>query len=471
MSDVMTWPIPLTEKEFPLYTLEVNGTAVPVWSARVREEIHKPQGHGYTHMLNGRCEWCGFARFDFSGAADVVVTVARDFDRADIRPRSAGIDPDVSGRTVRFRMDAPRPLTLLLDGQDEDALHLFTHRPEADVPSPDDPNVIYFGPGEHWVHSIAVGSGQTVYLDGGAIVRATLPAGIQGRQGGVLNLFSYPGPVIDVTDAEDVRICGRGILDGTLLPHPARNLVRLTRSKRVRVEGVTLRNSPNWHLPITECEDIEVRGLCGISGRLNSDGINCVSSSRVRIGDCFIRGHDDSFVVKTTNPERTAEDIVYERCVAWNDWGYAFGVSYETRADIRNVRFIDCDAIYARHWPIGVHVADAGTVENVTFERMTIDYPETRIAPEMSRALVKIDNQKDVWGKDDGVGHVRGISLDGIDVQGVDIPAIDLHGNDAEHRIEDVRFSAVSVNGVPLAGPERPLVRVNEHVSGLAVTA
>lgn len=444
---VTAWPMPLTEKTFPLYTLTANDVAVPVWSARVREEIHKPEGAGWTHMLNGQTEWCGFARFDFAGTADVVITAARDFKEAAIFPRSAGITPTIAGRTIRFQLEEPRPLTLLLDGCDVEPLHLFTHEPESDIPQEEDPNVIYFGPGEHWVDTIKVSNGQTVYLDGAAIVRATLPAGAKGKQGGVLNLFSYPGPVLDVSDAHDVRICGRGILDGTLLPHPARNLICLSHSRRVRVEGITLRNSPNWHLPIVDCDDVTVEGLCGISGRLNSDGINCVSSRNIRVRDCFMRSHDDTFAVKTTIPDRPSENIRYEQCVAWNDWGFALGVTYETRADIRNVCFSDCAVIFARNWPIGVHATDGGTVEDISFEDITVDYPRTGIIPEMSRILVRIDNHKDEWATDSGIARVRRINLRDIDVRGNDIPGVEIQAHDAEHPIEDVRFERVMVNG------------------------
>ncbi len=458
---VITWAMPLTEKPFPLYALAVDGVAVSVWRARVREEIHKPEGAGYTHMLNGPTDWAGFARFDFDGSVEIAVTVERDFDSAQIVPRSAKITPTVDGRTIRFRLNEPRALTLLLDGGDTDALHLLTHRPETDAPSPDDPNVVYFGPGEHWVNSLCLKSGQTLYLHGGAIVRAVLPAGIEGKQGGVLNLYSYPGPVVHVNEAEGVRICGRGILDGTLLPHPARNLLRLTQSTNVRVEGITLRNSPNWHLPIVDCYGVHVEGLSGISGRLNSDGINTVSSRDVLVRDCFIRGHDDSFAVKATLPGRVSENIRYERCTAWNDWGYAFGVTYETRADIRHVCYADCDAVFARNWAIGVHVSDSGTVEDIRFENMTVDYPRTGIDPEMSRKLVQIDNHKDVWGKDPEVGRVRDILLKNIDIRGVDVPPVVIEGHDAAHPIENVYFENVTVNGAPL-DPAR--VKRNEFV-------
>lgn len=469
---VTTWPMPLTEQPFPLYTIAVNGVAVPVWTARVREEIHKPQGAGWTHMLNGRADWCGFARFDFSGTAEVAVTVARDFATADIRPRSAGITPVVEGRTVRFRMPEPRPLTLLLDGQDAEALHLFTHRPETNIPAPDDPNVIYFGPGEHWIDSLNVRSGQTVYLDGGAIVRAVLPPGARGkRDEGVLKLVHYPGAVFDVTDTQHVCIRGRGILDGTLLPHPARPLICLLRSQQARVEGITLRNSPNWHLPIVSCDDVTVEGLNGLSGRLNSDGINCVNSRNVRVRDCFMRTHDDTFAVKCIDPGREAADIRYERCVAWNDWGFALGVTYETRSDIRNVRFNDCDVLFARHWAMGIHATDGAIIEDIRFNRVSVDYPRTNIAPEMSRALVRIDNRKDGWSTGAGIAQVRDIALSNVDVRGQDVPEIELWGNDADHPIDGVRLEDVTINGQQVSDATMARVRSNAHVRNVVVQA
>ena len=183
--------------------------------------------------------------------------------------------------------------------------------------------------------------------------------------------------------------------------------------------------------------------------------------------DCFIRGHDDSFVVKTTDPERASHSIHYDRCVAWNDWGYAFGVSYETRADIRKVRFTRCDAIFARNWPIGVHVADDGTVEDVLFEDMTVDYPGTDINPMIGRALVKIDNRKDIWAKSQGVGHVRDITLRRIDVEGSNVPPITIEGTDAGHVISDIQFDRVTINGKALKDTDDGRLKANDHVSNL----
>ena len=461
--------MPHTEMRSDVYGLNVEGAAIPVWLARVREKINMPEGCGWTSMLGGPTDWCSFARFDAAYPVTVSVTVLRPFRRAEVLPRSAGIQAQMDGNTVRFQMGRPAPLTICLDGTDEHPLHLFGRETERGVPKPDDKDVIHFGPGEHWLHTLRLKSGQTLHLDGGAILRATLPEGAEGRRGGVLNLISYGRPVIDVDGVENVRICGRGIIDGGCLPHPAKNLIRVNRSRGVRIEGITLRNSPNWHLPICDSEDVIVEDLACISGRLNSDGVNCVSSSGVTVRRTFVRGHDDSFVVKTTNPERPSTDILYEQCVAWNDWGYAFGVSYETRADIRNVVFRQCDVIFARNWPLGIHVSDSATVGPVLFEKIGVRYPRTTMDPHMPRECIKLDIVQDVWGKDDRRGHIRGITFRDIDIAGVNVPPVLIAGFNADHRVEDVAFENVVVNGKPLASPDDHIFHANEHVKGIVV--
>jgi len=467
--NVISWAMPHTEMESQAYALEVDGVVVPAWLARVREAINKPQDCGWTSMLNGPTEWCSFARFDARYPATAVIKVLHPFDSAQVLPHSSGIIPEIDADKITLNIDRPRPITIILDEKDDHPLHLFCREIEKNVPAPGDDDVVYFGPGEHWIDTLKVKSGQTVYIDGGAILRAVLPAGSQGKRGGVLNLYGYGRRIIDIDGVENVRICGRGIIDGGCLPHPAGNLIRINNSRGVRIEGITLRNSPGWHLPITGSEDVTVEDLACISGRLNSDGVNCVSSTRVTVRRTFVRGHDDSFVVKTTLPDKPAADILYENCVAWNDWGYAFGVSYETRADIRNVAFRNCDVIFARNWPLGVHVSDGGTIGRVLFENIGVYYPRTSLPPEMSRQAVQFDIVEDVWGKDDRRGRVRDVTLRNVSFSGANIPPIRIAGYDAEHRIEDVLFENVSVNGKVLKSPDDQIFNVNEHVKGLTV--
>ena len=467
---VQTWPIPFTEMRSKVYAVEVEGVKVPVWLARVREAINSTAG-GWTHMLSGPTDWASFARFDAVYPVTVTVKVSTPFATAEILPRSAGVKATVEGNTVRFRMGEPRHLTLLLDDRDEHPLHLFCREMETDVPSPDDPNLIYFGPGEHWVNTITPKSGQTVYLHGGAIVRGTIPEGAPASVGtGVLKLVSFRmKPIVNIAGVENVTVRGRGILDGTCLPHPGTSLISISRSKNIRLEGVMLRNSPGWQLPISQSQDVTVENLACLSGRVNGDGVNCVESTRIRVRRTFVRSQDDSFVVKTMSPDHPAKDIVYEQCVAWNDLGYAFGVSYETRSDISDVTFRDCDVLYGRNWPLGIHVSDGGTIGPIRFERIGVHYPRSSFDPQIGREAIKMEVVKDEWGHDEQRGHIRDVTFRNIDFTGTDVPSMRVRGYDAEHRIENLLFENVQVNGKKLAEMPKSFLATNPFVTGLQV--
>ncbi len=465
MGEVITWPLPLTEKQSAHWALKVDQTPVPVWISRVREEINKPDGAGYTHSFNGRSEWCGFARFDFSGKIRVGISVSRPFKTAEIVPHAFGIAPEISGQNISFEMAQPAHLTVLLDGSDEEPLHIFARAPETDVPAAGDPDVVFFGPGEHWISSLELKSGQTLYLDGGAILRGVLPAGAVGKCGGVLNLYSYGQPLVLVRNAENVTIRGRGIIDCGAMPHLAKSPLGIFDSKNVRVEGIMLRNAASWHLPIRGGQNIAVDGVACLSGRLNTDGINSVNSTNVRVRNCFARTHDDSFVVKAGQQGAPCSDVVYENCIAWNDWGYALGMSYESRSDIHDVIFRNCHVLFARNWPLGVHVSDSGTVSRLRFENIHIDYPATKFYPEMGRFSIRVDNIRDVWAKDTETGLARDILFKDIEIRGGDVPPFSLKGA-AGQPLQNIVFENVSVNGEKVTADSR-VFKFCENVDGL----
>ena len=80
-------------------------------------------------------------------------------------------------------------------------------------------NVIYFGPGIHKPERIALSSGQTLYIAGGAIVK-----------GGV------------AISGDNIKIKGRGILCGNDWPwrNGPGSMIRMTEASNVRVEGIIL---------------------------------------------------------------------------------------------------------------------------------------------------------------------------------------------------------------------------------------
>jgi len=464
---VVTWKPPDAEPLAPEYAVEVEGLPLSVYPAAVRHEIVKPPKGIWTHTHGGPSERAAFVIFDFEGRVRIAVRPARPFQNAWVWPTSAGIVPRREGDLLHFELDRPQCVTLLLD-DDSVPLHFFVAAPERERPRPDDPNVLYFGPGRHEVSALSIQSGQTLYLAGGAVVRARLASDEKGRLSERINLVTYPTPVVHARGVRDIRIAGRGILDGSLLPHPAKNLIRLEGVRNARLEGIVLRDSSSWNVHIAASEDVLAEGLRILSGRLNSDGINPVNSRRVVIRDCFIRNRDDGIAVKTLRPEPPGGDVRAERCILWSDWGYPLGVTYETRAAITNVLFRDCDILFTRHWALGVRVVDAATVDGVAFEDIRVEdftLPTRRFgAPPCPIQLLIV---KDMWGADAAPGRIRNVAFRNILFRGGPARAVEILGFDPDHRVEGVLLDRVILDGRPLRSLDAPLVKTNAHIADI----
>jgi hypothetical protein len=473
---VILWPAPAEEIPSPDFTLEAAGRPVFVYQARVRAKLLQKPGL-WSHEPDPVGERASFAIFDLAAPATLTVRPARPFRTATLWPAKAGVQTVIDKGTITFTVSTPRHLTLLLDGSDAQPLHLFIGAPETDVPRPDDPNCLYFGPGTHIVNELTVKDGQTVYLAGGAVVKAALDPADKGVFSEKWQVTFYSGASVGFTGVQKASIRGRGILDGSLMPHPARNLIRVTKSKDIRLEGITLRDTPNWNVSISESEDVRVDDLRIISGRLNSDGINSCNSSRVAVRGCFVRNHDDSIVVKTLLPGRPAEDITVDDCTVWADWGFGLGITYETRSPISRIRFRDCAIVYARHWCLGVRVCDGALISDVAFENIEIGDFNAMSLGGSHNALTKAPIRlwmgivKDIWGHDAEAGLIRGIRVENVTIHGPVIPSVEINGFDAAHPVEDVLLRNIRLAGQPPVADAAALgLKTNAFVRNIRVT-
>jgi hypothetical protein len=80
--------------------------------------------------------------------------------------------------------------------------------------------------------------------------------------------------------------------------------------------------------------------------------------------------YDDSLCAKGHAGYRydTCEDIVFENCVVWNDWGKALEIGTETRAEhLRRIVFRNCDVIHATDPAFDLMNVDYGRVHDVLF--------------------------------------------------------------------------------------------------------
>ena len=456
---LVTYPGPEGETPSRDYEVRINDQELFVYTAKVRQEISKPQGSIWTHEMGAKAEIASFAYFDFEGRVTVAVTPKRAFRHATIHPLSYGIKPAIDGRTIRFELDRPRKLTILLDGSDKRPLHLFANALEADPPKPDDPNVIYFGPGVHRIGTTRPKSGQTVYIAGGAVVRGQILPDEKPRVSKRTGLKHYGGAILSLERVSKVRIRGRGILDGGDMPHAAKTLITLAGASDVAIDGIIVRDSPNWAVCIHSSQGVRVADMKQINGRLNSDGINSVNSRRVRIRDCFVRNHDDSIVVKTTQPGSEASDIEVEDCIIWNDWGYALGITYETRAPIHHVTFRNCDVLHVRFAALGIYIVDSATIRDITFDDIRVESTRDK--------LIRVRIGSDMWGTDPERGHIRDVLFKDIRFSGARLPSSEIAGFDPKHRVENITIKNLRHRDKPIPNAPQGRFAVNPHTGNI----
>ncbi|MBE5817183.1 MAG: hypothetical protein E7315_05665 [Clostridiales bacterium] len=290
-----------------------------------------------------------------------------DFDEAIVRPLSKNITPLVCGRKIELDITQPGQYTVERDGI-HNALCIFVDE-EYSLPETKG-NIIYFGRGEHDVGLITLKSSDTLFVDEGAVVYAT----------------------IEAYNSENIRITGRGIidnshaerLDGDCLAHNC-GCLRMQNCRNVTVDNVIFRDSAVWMATMLNCENVVFDNIKGVGmWRYNSDGIDLVNCSNCVIRRCFLRNFDDVIVLKGIKgyDHRNVENIFVSQCVVWCDWGRGLEIGAETCADeYRNIIFEDCDLIHGCHVHLDIQNGDRAHVHDVVFRDIRCEYVRDELPP------------------------------------------------------------------------------------------
>ena len=184
---------PKGEKLSRDFLISLNGeTAFYPYEARVSAMPYNTVWPGCQRPLD-QTETASFYAFSMDGATKVTLTANRDFKECIIRPLSKKVVPEIDGRTITFTVEKHGQYLIELDGF-HNALHLFADPIRDFRKEAMGGNVLYYGPGVHTVGDVILKSGQTVIVDSGAVVYGSFSA----------------------VSAENVRILGYGIIDGSI---------------------------------------------------------------------------------------------------------------------------------------------------------------------------------------------------------------------------------------------------------------
>ena len=454
---VTVWPAPADEELSKDFRVTVDGKESPAYVAKVAPAEPARRWKAMDDKANSAdyFEKAAFTTFDMSGTVSVDITCQATIRSARVLPSSLKIVPQIAGNRLTITMTEPKPLTIEVNGDWVHSLHVLANPPEENPPRPDDPNVVYFGPGAHDVTHMEVGSGKTVYVAGGAVVRGIIGADEASRVSGYSGLKTY-GPTF-ILRGNGITFRGRGIVDGSRSTTHSRNLL-VVQGSDVRIEGVILRDSSTWNLPIRQSDRVTVENVKILGYRANSDGIDICNSRDVTVRGCFLRTLDDLVVVKTNGTQGEGRRIVVRDCVLWNEVAHALSIGAELRQNVDDVLFTNCDIIHdkGREWTLRIYHCDSARISNVRFSDLRI---------EESPRLISLWINKAYWSRDTERGHIDGVTFSGITAT-ADPLRIELLGFDANHLVENVLLRNVVVNGKPLTAAE---VKSNDFVGNVKV--
>ncbi len=381
----------------------------------------------------------GYALFSAEGPVEVEVTVRFPFEDVKVRPLRHEVVPEVDGDVLRFRLDGPSYLSLEFDGDLSRPLFLWVDPPDEDVPAADTPGLRFFVAGRvHDVGLVTLKTDETVYIEGGAVVRGAFRA----------------------EDAQNVTVRGRGVLDGSHWPGRGREdrgpwLFRFTACRRLVVEGVAAIDSPRWTLVPVGCSGVHIAHVKIITDHVGGDGVDLVGCRDAVVEDCFMRTADDCVAIKASSFReevggQNVENIRVRRCVCWDAKpGNALEIGYETRCDyMRDISFEDCDIIHVEHeghqsgGVLTIHNGDRAHISNVRYEGIRVEDAQEK--------LIDIKILFARYSRDEERGQVGDILIRDVSVVDGPYPVSIIRGYDEQHAIGNVTIQGLTIHGRPV---------------------
>lgn len=499
--------LPDSQEKSTLFEILINGVPLKAEFARISSMPFNTPWPGHQRDKS-QTEESGFISFESDETVILEVKTDKIIEKAVVRPLSKNVKVEiVAENTVRFELTKIWSYVLEINGL-HNPLHIFFNpvkdfKADAENEMKQGRKVYFFGKGVHNIGNLEIESHSTVTIDAGAVVYGNISA------------FS----------AEDVKINGYGVLDGsceirtneTLLIPVIRNsddstffendkkkfdtfmnetaclkgLLRFYFSKNINCEGIILRDSSTFCVIPAACDNVTIDNIKTIGmWRYNSDGIDIFNSADITVKNCFLRNFDDVMVIKGIVgwDNRNNENITVDNCVLWCDWGAVCEIGAETLApEYKNIVFKNCDLLYdAAGAMMRIQHFNSSDIYNVRYENMhcefrydqmnstlqtsenqVYEYKQGTYQPYIldltyREANLFCRNNKNIKGKMHNI-EFNNIYLH-FEEGMITLPQIHLFGLSEKHSVNDIKLENFYINGKKVESIEELNPEINEYV-------
>ncbi len=249
--------------------------------------------------------------------------------------------------------------------------------------------------GTFLINPITLKSNVYLSLDAQAVLQFTTDSSLYLKNNVVVN------HLINGDSLHNVAILGKGTIDGsgatwwTLFQNNGNlkrpKMIYVNRIVNFTVDGVTLKNSPMFHIKFNQCKYVTVSNITvtAPSNSPNTDGIDPANSKHVHIFNCTIGTGDDNIALKSgrvfasgevllgtpaggiITEEGICEDIFISGCTFLS--GHGLSIGSEIDCGVRNLTVHDCSFTGTTN---GIRIKSAvglgGVLQNLRYSKITM---------------------------------------------------------------------------------------------------
>jgi hypothetical protein len=471
---ILSYPLPSSVPASSDFHITANGAAVPVEHYRDR------------HV----------AAFSAEGEIALKIRISAPIKSYSIHPTSFGLKGTVDGDTLAVLLTPtlfnPQPAYLLFKINDLENLVVLIDPPDEHAPSPRDAGVvdvssppysadtsgkilattsiqsaidkasqsaggIVFVPaGLYRVQSLALKSGVTLYLAGGAIIQGSdLLGDFANDPTAQADGGKHLPAVIDVHDFKNVSIRGRGWVDAAeqtlysadgaahaVEPRGAhhRAAIRVADGSGFTLDGIAAQDGTGWSLLLNRVDNIQIARLklLGPMWRGN-DGIDVCGQNAV-IDNCFVYTGDDNFCTKALHVDYPVHDIHFRNSIGLgNSGGVIDGM--EVLSPQSDIHFENIDMLHAGR---GLVVENRGNKVNGGNPMQNIFFTDIRVE-EVSGKGGTSRNPIQIYGE--LPGGISNIFFKRVSVANFGPNPSLISGFDAKNPVTNVVFEDLTIGG------------------------
>lgn len=406
-----------------------------------------------------------YTMFDFEGVAYLKVKYNNPTNifSTKIRPANDAESVEVNSalKTEIIKFTKTCQLSYEVNGDIYYNLHIFAN-PVEDYNLTGE--VIYLAPGVYTIDNcnyiknvkmddgtnnptLHVKSNQTLYLAGGAVLKA----GIQ------------------ISESQNVKIIGRGIVDMRTLNCGSHPGVKIRFCENVFIDGLMFCDPGHYTVFAGQSSNLKINNIKAISYTIWSDGVDTMACNNVKVSNSFFRTNDDCLAIyaSTFIYSGNAYDHEYKNCVIWADNAHAINIGNSGSGDplnrnsIYDVTFKDIDILEVHSMVTSGTIRFACGSENII---RNFVFEDIRVDDFTNSDLLRIYFiEKEGYG----VGYsIYNIQFKNIYYTDAEPKSIIIKGYNAERTVKNIYFENLYVNGKKASKNTLNLI-TNEYASNI----